>query len=277
MTIDQVAWDNSRAAYYNLTQAIADVSTEHRTIESGSTNQQLWVALFASMEKMADAMHAYRDARTASQPSAHHHPIDRTNPDALKHCPFCRAVPNAETGGVNHSNDCWLTLYYRDGQRGDHVAAAWNTRAPDMCPKCGATEPRVVSCGACGCHLDEEIPTRVGSMQAAQVNEGHPDFIHPSLPSLAACPEAEVVVDADSIRAVETSRDAAKTLNKYQRVLYRITGGRPMTNVGYAFSDAVSGQPVYHFIDKLGRHWLAHGQWSSFFRVPTTHPTEGMP
>ena len=52
-------------------------------------------------------------------------------------------------------------------------------------------------------------------------------------------------------------------------VLWLLTGAvrvwrNRMTIVGYAFTDAVSGQPVYYCEDKHGNLWLAENRWSSF-------------
>lgn len=48
--------------------------------------------------------------------------------------------------------------------------------------------------------------------------------------------------------------------------LYKITGGRPMTLIGFAFFDCVSGEQVYYAADKFGREWLSNGRWS-WFRI----------
>ena len=44
-------------------------------------------------------------------------------------CPFCGAATDVENYITDHFPSCWITLYYRDKQRGDHVVAAWNARA----------------------------------------------------------------------------------------------------------------------------------------------------
>lgn len=49
-----------------------------------------------------------------------------------------------------------------------------------------------------------------------------------------------------------------------RKLLTKLTGGRPMTNLGYSFTDGVSGRPVYRWRDRLGRVWLANGAWSLF-------------
>lgn len=41
-------------------------------------------------------------------------------------------------------------------------------------------------------------------------------------------------------------------------------GGRPMTRLGSAFTDIVSGEPVSYWRDRRGRGWLAVGPWSLF-------------
>ena len=51
---------------------------------------------------------------------------------------------------------------------------------------------------------------------------------------------------------------------------WNLTGGRPMTHRGHAFTDCVSGQSVHHWRDRLGRDWLAEGAWSLF---RAAHPT----
>ena len=50
-------------------------------------------------------------------------------------------------------------------------------------------------------------------------------------------------------------------------LLQWLLGGRPMTPLGFAFIDLVSGKPVFYFADKFGRCWLAEHPWS-LFRVP---------
>lgn len=37
-----------------------------------------------------------------------------------------------------------------------------------------------------------------------------------------------------------------------------------MARQGYVFTDIVTGRGVYHYLDKLGREWLAEGAWSLF-------------
>lgn len=52
-----------------------------------------------------------------------------------------------------------------------------------------------------------------------------------------------------------------------KRLLFILTGGRPMRQIDYAFMDRVSGRAVFYWQDKLGREWLAEGPWSRF-RIP---------
>ena len=42
---------------------------------------------------------------------------------------------------------------------------------------------------------------------------------------------------------------------------HHLTGGRPMTNCGFAFVDIVVGKRVYYWRDAFGREWLAFGPW----------------
>lgn len=49
-----------------------------------------------------------------------------------------------------------------------------------------------------------------------------------------------------------------------RKLLRKLTGGRPMSNMGYAFTDIVVGRPVYYWRDRLGRGWMANGAWSIF-------------
>lgn len=47
-------------------------------------------------------------------------------------------------------------------------------------------------------------------------------------------------------------------------MLKKLLGGRPMRRTSFAFTDVVSGKPVYYFIDRLGRRWLAEHRWARF-------------
>jgi len=51
-------------------------------------------------------------------------------------------------------------------------------------------------------------------------------------------------------------------------MLWKLTGGRPMTRLEFAFTDRVTGKSVHYWRDRLGREWLAEGAFS-LFRVPT--------
>jgi hypothetical protein len=48
------------------------------------------------------------------------------------------------------------------------------------------------------------------------------------------------------------------------KLLTKLTGGRPMRRLGYAFTDKVSGESVDFYRDLLGRDWMATGAWSLF-------------
>jgi hypothetical protein len=43
--------------------------------------------------------------------------------------------------------------------------------------------------------------------------------------------------------------------------LQKLLGGRPMTRVGYSFTDTVSHKRVYDFIDCYGRLFHAEDRW----------------
>ena len=47
-------------------------------------------------------------------------------------------------------------------------------------------------------------------------------------------------------------------------LLWKLTGGRPMTRTGHALFDGVARQNVSFYTDKLGREWMAFGAWSLF-------------
>ena len=55
-----------------------------------------------------------------------------------------------------------------------------------------------------------------------------------------------------------------KTLKLF---LKHLLGGRPMHLVENLFWDTVAGVVVRHYVDTLGRHWMATGMWS-WLRVP---------
>ena len=53
---------------------------------------------------------------------------------------------------------------------------------------------------------------------------------------------------------------------------YRLTGGRPMVDEGYAFIDRVTWDEVRYYRDRLtGVQWLATGPWA-LFRVAQEYP-----
>lgn len=54
------------------------------------------------------------------------------------------------------------------------------------------------------------------------------------------------------------------------KLLYKLTGGRPMVRERFAFTDIVSGDKIYHFTDRLGRRWIATSPWA-LFRVTTEY------
>lgn len=56
-----------------------------------------------------------------------------------------------------------------------------------------------------------------------------------------------------------------------KRLFRWLLGGRPMVPIAYAFTDKVSGLPVWIFRDRYGRHWMAtsHRAW---FRVRCHFP-----
>lgn len=54
------------------------------------------------------------------------------------------------------------------------------------------------------------------------------------------------------------------TLARLIEAVWRVTGGRPMRDVGHAFTDHVSGNAVRYWRDRLGRVWMAEGAWSLF-------------
>lgn len=56
-------------------------------------------------------------------------------------------------------------------------------------------------------------------------------------------------------------------------LLHRLTGGRPMRQICFCFTDEVVGKRVYYWEDKLGRPWLAYSAWS-WFRMTPLHPPE---
>lgn len=57
-----------------------------------------------------------------------------------------------------------------------------------------------------------------------------------------------------------------------KKTFFTLTGGRPMKEVEFYFTDKKSNQPVYRFQDGLGRYWMAHGKWSKH-RIPASNTT----
>jgi len=51
---------------------------------------------------------------------------------------------------------------------------------------------------------------------------------------------------------------------KIKTLFFKLTGGRPMKKLSYAFLDVVSKRDVYYFEDRFGRTWLAESPWSIF-------------
>lgn len=49
-----------------------------------------------------------------------------------------------------------------------------------------------------------------------------------------------------------------------KNLFWKLTGGRPMKLIGFAFTDRVDGRAVNYYIDKFDRLWLANGPWSRF-------------
>ena len=51
----------------------------------------------------------------------------------------------------------------------------------------------------------------------------------------------------------------------WKLLFLKATGGRPMVDEGYSFTDKVSGKSVRNYTDKFGRKWMADsGPWSIF-------------
>lgn len=55
-----------------------------------------------------------------------------------------------------------------------------------------------------------------------------------------------------------------------KKILYTLTGGRPMTCIEYYFDDRKAKRPVYRYQDRLGRYWMAHSKWAKH-RVESTN------
>ena len=65
-------------------------------------------------------------------------------PEGLLPCPFCAASTDVVTGTARHAGDCWISLYFRDGQRGDRVVAAWNRRPTPPAQPAGVSTDAVL-------------------------------------------------------------------------------------------------------------------------------------
>jgi len=50
-------------------------------------------------------------------------------------------------------------------------------------------------------------------------------------------------------------------MSKLHKLLYRLTGGRPMVYADEWFVDCYGWNEADLYVDKLGRKWLAHGRW----------------
>jgi hypothetical protein len=62
---------------------------------------------------------------------------------------------------------------------------------------------------------------------------------------------------------------------KREELLALITGGRPMSLIGEAFRDVVSGRMVYYYRDLFGRGWMAENRWAKFrVSCPLAEQTE---
>jgi len=48
------------------------------------------------------------------------------------------------------------------------------------------------------------------------------------------------------------------------KILFKVTGGRPMRRVETLFIDVVSGESVGLYVDSFGRHWMATNSWGMF-------------
>ena len=53
------------------------------------------------------------------------------------------------------------------------------------------------------------------------------------------------------------------------RLLWKLTGGRPMTYIESLFVDVGTGAAVNLYADRLGRHWMATSRWALFRVLPT--------
>ena len=64
---------------------------------------------------------------------------------------------------------------------------------------------------------------------------------------------------------------------RYLRYLKKIkmlmTGGRPMIQLGYAYTELLSGKRLYDYIDNYGRLWIAPSKWS-WWRLKNSKKTD---
>lgn len=59
------------------------------------------------------------------------------------------------------------------------------------------------------------------------------------------------------------------------RIIKRICNGRPMSFLGFAFEDIVSGRHVNYYYDEVNRIvWLAENKWSKFRMIHSFSLTE---
>jgi len=47
-------------------------------------------------------------------------------------------------------------------------------------------------------------------------------------------------------------------------IIERLRGLFTAKNIGFAFTDCVSGKPVFYFTNNAGDFWLANSAWSTF-------------
>lgn len=53
----------------------------------------------------------------------------------------------------------------------------------------------------------------------------------------------------------------------WKLLFFKVSGGRPMIDQGFNFTDVVSGKSVRNYTDRFGRNWMASGGPWSLFRV----------
>jgi len=52
----------------------------------------------------------------------------------------------------------------------------------------------------------------------------------------------------------------------FDQYINKVLNGRPMICIEYYFTDVVTGEPVYKYMDRLGNIWMATNKWG-WFRV----------